>query len=897
MKFSIFSASIEDENPTNHLMRLNKLFLAAISIFALAQSSFAQSSYVNFEGKQTSPVRLSTDGTKLFAVNTPDARLSVFDVTLPSNPILLAEIPVGVEPVSVNPRTADEVWVVNEVSDSISVVSISQRIVTDTIYVKDEPADVVFAGGKAFVSCSRNNQIRVFDVTNHTQLAAIPLVGENPRALCVSADGTKVYAAFALSGNRTTLVPPDKAPKQPTNATPPMNPSLPAPPQVGLIVDATDTNWTTVTNVIKYTMPDNDVVEISVSSMAVIRYFPRIGTVNLAIAIRPSFDQLFVANTDARNLVRFEPNVRGHIVDNRVTRIGSLSGIVPTITPFDLNPGINYNQLPNLSAMSNALAQPTAIAFDPSGSFMFVAAFGSDRVARVDSNGNVLSRIEIGPATGASVNPATMRGPRGLALHATAQRLYVLNRISNTISILDTSNDSLLKEFPIGSFDPTPAVIRNGRGFLYDAKLSGNGTASCAACHIDAEMDLIAWDLGDPTGQMASVTNTTLPGVFQLHPMKGPMTTQTLRGLNALDPLHWRGDRTNFLHFNGAFDGLMGGTTLTNSDMAAYRAFINTIAFEPNPNQNLDRSFPTNFAGGNAVAGRNTFLNETYQPLLSCNACHSVLTGSNRQLIAGAALQESQDFKVPHLRNVYQKLNFNNKAGAASIGGFGIVHDGMDPTLTNFLSRPVFGSFANDTTRKNNLNAFVQCFDTGTAPAVGYTRTAVATNVNSLSLSNDWTLLELQAAQITNIDFIVKGKIDGELHGFIYQPAFANYKMDTTNSSTLTRAQLRAKILAGDTLTLMGVPPGSGTRIGIDRNLDGILDADTPKPFLRISQVGSDTVIRWPYSSAGFLLEETSAFGPTAWTNLSAPSEIVADENVLTNPPSAAAKFFRLRRP
>jgi len=54
-------------------------------------------------GKQTSPVRLSADGTRLFAVNTPDARLSVFDVTQPSNPRLLAEIPVGVEPVSVNP--------------------------------------------------------------------------------------------------------------------------------------------------------------------------------------------------------------------------------------------------------------------------------------------------------------------------------------------------------------------------------------------------------------------------------------------------------------------------------------------------------------------------------------------------------------------------------------------------------------------------------------------------------------------------------------------------------------------------------------------------------------------------------------------------------------------------
>src|SRR6187455_2936408 len=81
----------------------------------------AQDSYVNFEGKQTRPISLSLDGTRLFAVNTPDARLSVFDVTHPLNPFLIAEIPVGVEPVSVTPRDNDEVWVVNEVSDSISV--------------------------------------------------------------------------------------------------------------------------------------------------------------------------------------------------------------------------------------------------------------------------------------------------------------------------------------------------------------------------------------------------------------------------------------------------------------------------------------------------------------------------------------------------------------------------------------------------------------------------------------------------------------------------------------------------------------------------------------------------------------------------------------------------------
>ena len=136
-------------------VRSTRAILYVISLAALLVLTAAPvgaQSYVNFEGKQCRPICLSPDGTRLFAVNTPDARLSVFDVTHPLNPFLIAEIPVGLEPVSVNARNNDEVWVVNEVSDSVSIVSVSNRIVVDTLAVKDEPADVVFAGGKAFVS-------------------------------------------------------------------------------------------------------------------------------------------------------------------------------------------------------------------------------------------------------------------------------------------------------------------------------------------------------------------------------------------------------------------------------------------------------------------------------------------------------------------------------------------------------------------------------------------------------------------------------------------------------------------------------------------------------------------------------------------------------------------------
>ena len=118
---------------------------------------------------------------------------------------------------------------------------------------------------------------------------------------------------------------------------------------------------------------------------------------------------LFVSNTDARNLTHFEPNVRAHFVDSRVTRIAQSNG---GLTISDLNPGVNFVLLPNPAAQASALSQPTAIVFDPSGSVAYVAAFGSDRIAKINPNGTVASRVELGTNTTSSRDK---RGPRGLA--------------------------------------------------------------------------------------------------------------------------------------------------------------------------------------------------------------------------------------------------------------------------------------------------------------------------------------------------------------------------------------------------------------------------------------------------------------------------------------------------
>src|ERR1035441_10957516 len=147
-----------------------------------------------------------------------------------------------------------------------------------------------------FVSVARSNLINVYDVTSHALVKSIPVIGENPRALAVSADGSKVYAAFALSGNHTTIVPAQYAPPPP----PPTNPQLPPPPQVGAIVDASDPHWSSV---IRYSMPDNGVVAIDTTSLTVTTYYSYVGTTHLGLAVQPGTGDLWVSNTHAINLL------------------------------------------------------------------------------------------------------------------------------------------------------------------------------------------------------------------------------------------------------------------------------------------------------------------------------------------------------------------------------------------------------------------------------------------------------------------------------------------------------------------------------------------------------------------------------------------------------------------
>ena len=816
--------------------------------------SFSQnSSVVNFESPQVHPLALTPDGTRLLVANSPNGTLSVFQLANGQAPRLTAEIPVGLEPASVAVRNNNEAWVANWLSDSISIVDLATGNVVRTLDVGDEPTDIIFAGSSremAFVCVSGGGslftgvsidrlgrgQVKVFDATNPTSATAtIEIFGKQPRALARNADGSRVFVSVFESGNQTTIVKEtdvsSKGGLPPPN--PPMSPGLPSAPKTGLIVKWNGTEWRDEINrswnsSIPYTLADVDIAVINANGSSlpttVSQQVTGVGTHVGNMAFDSAQSRLLVANLEDINQVRFEPNLRGKFQSNRLTILSNAGSGTPTVsaTP-DLNSHVDFNNVGGSDGeRALSLALPADLVRKSDGT-LFIAATSSARVGVLSTDGVVTGRIAVG------------QGPTGLALDEGRNSLYVLNRFDQTISTVDTNSKLETSVVSIGR-NPESSGVRNGRRFLYDGNFSAHGTVSCASCHLNGHRDGMVWDLGNPQGSLDPVTVFLPPnisGTDNLHPMKGPMMTQSLRGIIGNEPLHWRGDRAGIENFNAAFVSLLGGPReLTGPEMADFKSFVQSLRYPPNPNQAQSR--PPN----DAIGGFSFFnLERLDGGSINCSQCHLITNfqpGTDNKITPALALQEAQSVKVPQLRGLYQKVGMNRSQASPQITGFGLIHDGSFDTLFNFMKAPQFVFNTDPSTAdswRRDMEQMLLRLDTGTPPAVGLMVTVDGTNKGSFQVTSRINLLISQAQQ-NNCDLVVYGLYGGTPRSFLFS-------VNTFLSDSLTEATASLQTLlnaAGPRgeLTFIGVPKGEGRLRSIDVDNDGVLNDDEPRTTVQL---------------------------------------------------------------
>ena len=384
-----------------------------------------------------------------------------------------------------------------------------------------------------------------------------------------------------------------------------------------------------------------------------------------------------------------------------------------------------------------------------------------------------------------------------------------------------------------------------------------------------------------PIGQNLGMGIPGLGSGFQTwHPMKGPMTTQTLQDIIGKEPHHWRGDRSGIEEFNPAFVGLLGAdATLTAAEMQEFEDFLATIHFPPNPFRNFDNTLRTSLplpghfttgrfapAGqplGNGNAQRGLAL---YRPprlldgnALSCVACHTLPTGigadarftngrfvplsigpngEHHHGLVSVDGHTNVTMKIPQLRNLYKKVGFETTQ-LANRSGFGFRHDGTVDSLARFVSGPVFTPQSDQEVA--DLVAFMLSFSGSDLPAGSATNVQEPPGTASKdshaavgkqatlagppsSAQADFIARATALADAGRVGLVVKGVQGGVARGYIYAGG-SRFQSDRA-AEVVTAEALQAAAAIASELTYTLVPKGTEPRIGIDEDEDGFFDRD-----------------------------------------------------------------------
>ncbi|HEX5052682.1 MAG TPA: hypothetical protein VFZ65_12975 [Planctomycetota bacterium] len=817
--------------------------LPTISSLLLAHVLSAQgrTDYLNVETPQVKPIAVARiDGHDyILACNTPDNSVEIWDTDetiVPESSRFLLRIPVGLEPGSVIFSAVTNCFYTTDfLSDSVTAVQLTASgspaapltfEVRAMRNVGDEPVHLALAFGdtKLVVAFMSSHSVAVFDaatlaptapvISTHVD-SGVPTPGgpnevwalREPRTVVV--DGSSAYVIGHKGGHRA----------------------------IGA------NNY------------DYDLAKIDLVTGLTTAWTGNLGTTNSNLALGGD-GKLYVVGGLARNelpATAFAASAPSGFVESRLYVLDA-SLAAASLQTHDLNVLPSGAVRPPTSSCSQP-ADVMPFAVGGVGGKVFVASLGTDRIAVVRPTNQppatwVTDTIDLAPPSA----PLEW-GPRAFAYKqrttTLGHRIYFLNRLGNAIGILNPITESVLAMVPLHN-DPTPAYVRDGRPFLYSAKLSANGFVACASCHTDGRTDSLRWRLGSPTGFSAAFPPEfpdsparTGPGELSdlvLHgfdPDKGPLVTQSLQGLLNYEiepdtqsytsnaPYHWRGDRSTFTVFNEAFTGLLGlpnlsppntpPTGIPTAGMSAFEEFVNSIHYPPNPHQLATREF-----GAGATNGLDAFHTVGIGGSVggcnnrSCVQCHWLPEGSGNRMTES----DGEVLETAALRGLLQKnatLDLNHTSvGSVRLGSLadsaGMAHDATHASVNGFITDTFSGNFsAGDL---DDIRAFVREMDWGTAPIVGRIRTLHLGDGDGEVVSMEAEAKKANAGVVAFAQLVVGGAI--VRRNWVYYVTRDLYVEQVTSGTADARTRSNLLALLGtsqDSLVFCSTPLGSERRI------------------------------------------------------------------------------------
>ena len=600
------------------------LGVVVVALLAIAAHPAPRQSALPPKQRYLSPleIAITPDGRLLYVVCQDSGDVRVVEA---ASGKLIKAIPVGHMPraIALSPD-AKILFITNAWSDTVSVIDTTALEVVRTLPTGFEPSGVVFdsTANALYVANRLSNDISVIDFKSGQETKRL-LAGRGASYLSLSPDGKFIYCTHVY-------------------------------PNPGAF----------------RSQPQSEITVIDTSTQTVVERKPLhnvAGAFHLATSADGKLSVL--AQLRPKNLIPLAHVEHGWVFGDSLTLFGSdVGGMV---------------QIP-LDELDRYYALPWGVAIAPDKSKLFLTTAGAQSVTAIDvrrlleavrtrrqsfvndlsaSAEYVSSRIPVG------------HNPRGIALSPDGKRLYVANRLDDTISVIDTNAEKVISTLDLGGPKEVNA-LRRGERLFYTAEFAFQGGFGCSNCHIDATIDGLEWDL-EPDGFGKDIVDN-----------------RSLENLAGTEPFKWNGGNPDMPTECGPRTEkyFFRSQSFNSQQLTDLVTFVYSLPYRPNryrlPNDDLT---PAQERGKAIFERTKSKQGADIAEANQCGYCHSGPKYTNRKQFdvgSGKASDRSPIIDVPQLPNVAYSAPYLHDGSARSLEEIWTVFNPKDTHgVTNDLTK------------------------------------------------------------------------------------------------------------------------------------------------------------------------------------------------------------------
>ena len=569
------------------------------------------------------------------------------------------------------------------------------------------PIEMAFSknGGELYVVCQDSDEVRVVDVASGHVTHKIP-VGRVPRGIALSPDGRRIYVTNAWSDTVSVI----------NTASWQVAQTLPAGFEpTGAVVDARG-DFLYVANRLS---SDVSVIDLK-SGIETKRLLAGRGASYLTLSPdgkiyathiypnpgahrTPPTSEITVIDTTGQLVVerKMLRNVAGmfHVAFSSDGRLG----VVAQLRPKNLIPLAHVEhgwafgdsltligsdaggtvQVP-LDELDRYYALPWGVTIAPDKSKIFLTTAGSESVTVIDvprllktirSRREPLVNDLSASAEYVSARIPVGHNPRGLVLSPDGGRLYVANRLDDSITVIDTQNNTVANTIDLGGPKNIDA-LRRGERLFYTAGFAFQGQFGCANCHLDATIDGLQWDL-EPDGFGKDIVDN-----------------RSLENLAGTEPFKWNGGNPDMPTECGPRTEkfFFRSQSFTDQQLTDLVTFVYSLPYRPNRYRLPDGELTPAQERGKTIFERTK--SKSGSPIAEanqCSYCHSGPKYTNQKQIdvgTGKGTDRSPIIDVPQLPNLAYSAPYLHDGSARSLEEIWTVFNPKDTHgVTNDLTK------------------------------------------------------------------------------------------------------------------------------------------------------------------------------------------------------------------